>query len=985
MQQNVFGRFLVVVGVVIVALYYVFPSVQLIHYKITAPDVGETADKAIALYNDIETKREALGGNEVDPDEKRRLQEAIALTSQSLTALLEEVGLHFTAIDEAARGKGFEDSATTVPTARIRRTIVKGHRAQLLELETRAMPLGAVPIRFGLDLEGGTDITIALDRERTIRERLRELKAQILGEMNRENIGATIEVLAKEESLALTLTNPEDHRAARDILDEFDIFESWNAAQLEQGRRVLLKLDQDTINRTKRDAIDSALKVIRRRVDVQGLVMPVVVKQGEDRIRVQMPGVDDPEAVVRNIIKPAQLEFRILHESSEETVQSLFEPEAYQEVCAYIEKNKKLPDPLPLKDGAEVPTGYVLRPGEYTQRDEDERPVTRYMPYLVDEDVELTGARLSRAYVDYNQSSLSSSPYEIGLVFDKQGAIEFREITKRHLGKRMAILLDDYLYSAPVLRVVIGGGRARIEGDFTANEARDLALVLKAGALPAQLTTEDTYVVEATLGLDSIRKGINALAIGGVAVIIFMILYYGTSGFIAVIALTINVLCVAAILCLSRATLTLSGIGGILLTIGMAVDANVLIYERIREEMATSRGLKAAVAKGFGRAFTVIFDSNLTTLITALTLLQFGTGSVQGFALTMTFGIFATLFTGLFVTHVLTDLWIQRRNRLSIGKFRIFRDPKINFIRLRYFGYTVSAALLIAGIGTMVFRSGPQFGVEFTGGVMTDVTFAQETSEDEIKGALSPYFAATPIVQRVRGENRYILRIQAVAEGGEDLTEAERLNRTKEKLTTALRAYYKPLDNGREVATVGQSRAITGQVGREFVRMAIIAIFIASIGILVYLWFRFELVFGAGALTALFHDILITLGVITMCGQEISLDVVAALLIVVGYSVNDTIVIYDRIRETIRTTYGKSYPDMLNLSINQSLNRTTVTSLSTLFVTLVMLLLGGPGLRGFALVLTIGVIVGTYSSSFIATPVLYEYHEHRRRRQEQHA
>jgi len=838
------------------------------------------------------------------------------------------------------------------------------------QMETRTWPLGAVPIRFGLDLEGGTDVTIALDKEATMRDRLAELSRSIRREMQRERIAAELAVDQQLKTLSVTLKRAEDFRVAKMILDKHTEFEAWDATALEQGRRVILKLQPGEMDRYRGDTMAAAEKVIRRRVDSLGLVQPVVVRQGEDRIRVQMPGVRDPEAVIKTIIKPAQLEFRFLRKTSDEDVIKLFDADKYKELCAYIEKNKKLPDPLPVKSDQELPAGYLLRPGEYSDRSGVDRglpSVARYQPYLVSERVEITGARLRNAFVSLNQTNLRS-PYEIHLEFDRQGAFEFREITRQHVGDYLAIILDDFLYSAPVIQDVISEGRAVITGSFSQTEARDLSLVLKAGALPANLEATQSYVVEATLGTDSIRKGVSALLVGTLAVVVFMIGYYGTAGAVAIVALAINVLMIAAILCLARATLTLSGIGGILLTIGMAVDANVLIYERIREEKATSRGLKVAVLRGFQRAFSVIFDSNLTTLITTLVLLQFGTGSVQGFALTTTFGIFATLFTGLFCTHILIDLWVQWRNQLSTGWFAFFHNPRIDAIGLRHFCYGLSGLVLMIGIGTTIAKGGLRPGVEFTGGLLADVSFEKPTSEDQIKTLVGKDFPA-PIVQHVRGENRYIVRVSI---GEEDPQKADQTLR-------------KDLAQHPSMANVGSVTAISPEIGREFVRMAIVAVLISWIGILIYLWFRFELVFGAGAVIALVHDVCITLGLLTLFGQEVSLDVVAGLLILIGYSANDTIVVFDRIRETIRTTYGMPYRDMLNQSISQSLNRTTVTSLCTLFTTFIMLLVGGPGLRPFALTLTIGIVTGTYSSSFVATPIVYEWHEFRRRQQTQSA
>jgi SecD/SecF fusion protein len=391
----------------------------------------------------------------------------------------------------------------------------------------------------------------------------------------------------------------------------------------------------------------------------------------------------------------------------------------------------------------------------------------------------------------------------------------------------------------------------------------------------------------------------------------------------------------------------------------MAVDANVLIYERIREEMQLGKPLKAAVSQGFGRAFSVIFDSNLTTLITALVLLQFAEGSVQGFALTMSIGLLANLYTGLTVTHSLTDLWVRLKGRFSVGKLRIFGETKINFIRLRNFSVVLSAALIIIGLVTLIGNKGPNFAVDFSGGVLTDVVFVKPTSTGEVRQALANAGLTGVRVQKVTGENEFLIR-QKILEGG--------LPATEKAIEAALGKTYTASD-----FSVRDTKSIGNEIGQEFTRIALTAVVIASLCILIYLGFRFQLAFGAGAVVALVHDVFITIGILTLLKREISLDVVSALLMVIGYSVNDTIVIFDRIRENLRTVYGKTFGEIANLSINQSLNRTTITSLLTFISVTVMFFVGGKGLSDFALTLMIGIIVGTYSSDFVATPIVYEW------------
>ncbi|MBM3333179.1 protein translocase subunit SecD, partial [Candidatus Sumerlaeota bacterium] len=765
---------------------------------------------------------------------------------------------------------------TTVPVPHRDTPEYTSYTKQLQQRQRGGLPLGALPVRFGLDLEGGTDVTVELDEEAAVRDQLAERSRDVRLALQGENVPATIKVDGQKRALVVAISRPEDARIARNVLKQYEQFEPWDEKEFEQGREVVLRLKPTEVTRYQRDTVDSARKVITNRVDALGLVQPVVVKEGERRIRVQMPGVADPEAVTSTIIRPAVLEFRLVHKENEKNIEGLFEPEEYKKVCDYIAQRKTLPDPLPLKASAEIPAGYILLPGEESDRERGTGlSKARYMPFLVQDPANLAGRRLRNAWVYMNTQGVGGL-WEIHLLFDKQGAADFRTLTAEHVSERLAVALDRYVYSAPVIQEAIPLGRAQITGNFSQQEAVELSLVLKAGALLAPLKRVQSFVVEATLGADSIRKGLSALLAGSIGVAVFMIGYYGTAGAVSIVALAINVLLIVAILCLSGATLTLSGIGGILLTIGMAVDANVLIYERIREEKATARGLKAAVTRGFQRAFSVIYDSNLTTLIAILVLLQFGTGSVQGFALTTTFGIFATLFTGLFCTHILVDLWVQWRGKLGTGKIVLFRNPKVDFIGLRHFGYAVSGLILAVGIATTAAKGGLRPGVEFTGGLVADVRFEEQTSEGEIKDVVGRSFP-TPVVQRVRGENRYLVRVST--RGLDSATTEGAGTQTAEGLLR------KALAQHPAKADVGGVTSISPELGGEFIRTAIIAILISWVGILIYLAFRFELVFGAGAIVAVLHDVGVALGLVTLFDQDITLDVVAALLILIGYSV----------------------------------------------------------------------------------------------------
>jgi SecD/SecF fusion protein len=448
-------------------------------------------------------------------------------------------------------------------------------------------------------------------------------------------------------------------------------------------------------------------------------------------------------------------------------------------------------------------------------------------------------------------------------------------------------------------------------------------------------------------------------------VAIYMIAYYGMAGVIAVVAVLINVLLIFAFMRLASATLTLSGIGGILLTVGMAVDANILIYERIREEIKSGKNLRAAIITGFNRAYSVIFDTNTTTLISGLILLQFGEGSVKGFALALNIGILATLFTGLFVTRTLVDLWFSRTGTLNLGRFQWLRDGfNFDFIGLRRFSFVFSACLF-AACAIYIAVMGSNWGVDFEGGVISEIKTTKAVAAHEVQGKYEDWR-----IQKVAGENRFLVRAKnATSDQSTQLakTQADIQKRLDETLGAG---NYKILS----------TTAVGTEVGAQFTRHALTACLLGSLCILGYIAFRFEFMFGLAAVIALFHDLIITYGLFNMLGHlglagDVTLDVVSGLLVILGFSVHDTIIILDRVRENMRLLAGKPFRDIVDLSISETMNRTISTVSTVLLVLLVMLFFGGAGLHDFALVLLIGIIKGTYSSSFIAAPILFELHE----------
>lgn len=841
---------------------------------------------------------------------------------------------------------------------------------QIDTLRRRSIPLG-------LDLQGGVDVLLEVDEAKLKTVKVQRYADEVANAFKQDSppIDATVEVAPDQEHLKVTINKAEHIRPAAAILKKFQqqqIFPNFDEASLQAGQAVELAINKELLKQDIEKTVDSALKVIRDRVDKLGVTQPVVVKQGANRIRVQLPGEKDPDMVVKTIIRPAQLEFRAVRAAQQPVIDSDGRERYPDDSASYIDVNTGK-----VLEGKQIPPGYEVRPMRIQKRD----PATgqlktedRYI--LVKQKIEMTGEALADSWVSLDPTKFNQPI--VHLEFKPEGAKKFEQVTRQYEHKPLAVLLDGVVYTAPNINQVISEGSCIIEGAFDLEEAHNLSLILKAGALPAELVTKEKRTVEATLGADSIRASVYALWVGSAVVAVYMVLYYGVAGLIADIALLINVLIIFAFMKLASATLTLSGIGGILLTVGMAVDANILIYERIREELVTGKTLKQAIHLGFGRAFSVIFDANLTTLISGLTLLQFGTQSVKGFALSLNIGILATLFTGLFCTHALVDAYVAWRKSISFGRFQWLKPGVyLDFLGLRKYSYVWSGALFLASL-LYILPFGPfpgsNWGVDFEGGLLTDVQLSKPMSVQQLQAAYGDWR-----IQKVAGENMFLIRMKFTSNDKDQIakTQTEVQNRL-DKVVGA--GNYKILG----------SESVSNEVGSEFTRMAIIACIIASVGILIYMWFRFEFLFGLAAVIALFHDLIITYGVFNMLGDvkwagEVTLDVVSALLVILGYSVNDTIIIFDRVRENMKLHPAMPLRDLINRSICESLNRTVNTVGTVIFVLVTMLLIGGKGLHDFALVLLIGIIKGTYSSSFVASPLLYDLSNYAKRRQAKQA
>lgn len=684
---------------------------------------------------------------------------------------------------------------------------------------------------------------------------------------------------------------------------------------LQGGMHLVLKVDTAKIpEEARKDATDRALEVIRNRIDEFGVREPVILRQGRDEIVVQLPGITDRDRALGLIGKTALLEFKLVSDDAEKL-------------------NKALQ--------GSVPEGYEL------QKDEEGNPL------LLEKEAALTGAALTTAYISFDQSHFNE-PY-VSLEFNSEGAKKFAKITEANVGKRLAIVLDGKVQSAPVIREAIPSGQAQITGRFTQEEANDLAIVLRVGALPAPVYIEEERTIGPLLGQDSIRDGIKATVIGGVLVALFMLAYYLLAGIIANIALVLNFIILLGALAYFHATLTLPGIAGIILTLGMAVDANVLIYERIREELKAGKLLRQAIPLGYDRAFTAIFDSNITTLIAAFLLFQFGTGPIRGFAVTLSIGIIASMFTAIFVTRVIFELLLRLKGFTKLHMLRLIGDTKIDFIGKRWIFYIVSLAIVVGGLATFFMKGEKSYGIDFTGGQVQEFKFERPIKVEEVRAALKEINLADASIQQVQSEP------------------SELIIRTPQDVTNEISNKFKEAfkDNKSEIVKVEK---VGPSVGQQLRMKAIYALLYALLGILIYVGFRFKhFNFALAGVVALFHDVFVAIGLMAFTNREMTLTIVAALLTIAGFSINDTIVIYDRIRENSKLLKKASLPELINISVNQTLSRTILTSFTVLTVVAVLFIYGGEVLNDFAFSLLVGFISGVYSTVYIASPLIIAF------------
>lgn len=594
---------------------------------------------------------------------------------------------------------------------------------------------------------------------------------------------------------------------------------------------------------------------------------------------------------------------------------------------------------------------------------------------------QLSGAVITDARQSYQQNGNPSVSMQMNL----KGAKIWEEMTGNafNTGGQIAIVLDDIVYSAPgVTSGPIAGGNSEISGSFTLNEAVDLANVLRAGKLPASADIVQAEEVGPSLGQEAIDSGMKSFLIALAFVLLWMIFYYGKSGLFSNVALILNILLIFGILSGLGAVLTLPGIAGVVLTIGIAVDANVLIYERIREELYKGKGQKESVQDGFSNALSSILDANITTGLTALILYTFGTGPIKGFATTLLIGILTSLFTAIFISRLLIDWYLNRGGKLefSTGMTKgLFRSINLDFLKKRKLAYVISGVIITAGLASL-FTTGLDQGIDFVGGRTYTVRFAQDMNTEEVKTAVNNVFNSAE-VKTIGSANQ--LKISTKYKVNENSAEVDA--EVQEKLYAALAPFlpdgttYKQFIDAENNIGKMYSGKVSPTIADDIKRSSVWAILGSLIVVFLYILLRFKKwQFSLGAVAAVFHDVLIVLGIFSIAwkflpfSMEIDQAFIAAILTVIGYSLNDTVVVFDRIREYINEHSSWDFGKIVNSALNSTLSRTLNTSLTTLVVLLAMFVFGADSLRGLLFALIVGVLVGTYSSVFIATPIMHD-------------
>ena len=895
----------------------------------------------------------------------------------------------------------------------------------------------AKELNKGLDLKGGINVILQISIKDILKGLAENSKNLVFNNALEE---ANLLQKSSDEPYVESFFRAFDQVRSTEKLSSPDIFGNRTLSD-EINFEMSDSETQAVIRRKIDESIISAFEVLRKRIDKFGVTQPNIQRLGTSgRILVELPGAKDVDRVKNLLQSTAQLEFwetfkndaligflisaneLVSREQKNLSSDEFEDQDASSEIddlLADVASTDSITKPsqnlildkivgqgfqggpviaqFASKDGEKI-LGYLNQPEVRRLLPSEYRYVNFALgkPDVESDIVELFALRSNRdnraplsggVVVDAIQTFDQVGNPAISMQMDSRGARIWENMTGKAFkeSSNIAIVLDDIVYSAPgVSSGAISGGRSEITGDFSLNEAIDLANVLRAGKLPASAEIIQSEIVGPSLGKEAIQSGIYSFIIALIFVLIWMIFYYGSSGLFADIALILNILLIFGILAGLGAVLTLPGIAGIVLTIGISVDANVLIFERIREELRKGKGVRKAIADGFNNALSSILDANITTGLTALILFIFGTGPIKGFATTLLIGIGTSLFTAIFITRILVDSRNEKGKGVSFSTKitkGLLSEINISFLQRRKIAYIVSSILILVSLISLTFQ-GLNQGVDFVGGRSYTIRFENTVNPSEISSVLNSEFGSAEVKtfgeeNQLKITTKYKVDVEGVAVDEE----------IHEKLYSSLQPYlpdgttYQNFVKGSSEKTIGimSSIKVGPTIADDIKNNSFLAVIGSLIVVFLYILLRFQKwQFSLGAVAAVFHDVLVVLGIFSITytfmpfSMEINQAFIAAILTVIGYSLNDTVVVFDRIREYINEHTKWEFDNTVNAALNSTLSRTLNTSLTTLIVLLSIFIFGGESIRGFMFALIIGVIVGTYSSVFIATPVMFD-------------
>ena len=855
-------------------------------------------------------------------------------------------------------------------------------------------------LALGLDLQGGMHVTLEVSPTEIIQSLAGNSKDEVF-------LAALQEAEQKHQeqpSLPFTKAFYQAYQKIRPegkLSDIFATAANRERIQRETSDQAILKLLDGEIS----SAVARSFEVIRARIDQFGTSQPNIQRLPGDRIQIELPGVNNP-ARVRSLLQGVgQLQFWQMYELTElentlQVVDSFLRADTQDAVASSTLLGL-------IKPGHGL--AYAVKDVATIQQLLDRKEVKARLPadlvwmwdakpFQLDDGTEalvLHPIRSTRggkallagdAITDARQSFDRQGRPAVSIRMNSRGAAAWRAATAKNIGKQIAITLDGRVYSAPVVSTEIPDGNSEITGNFTIEEAKDLANILKAGSLPAPVKIVEEALIGPTLSQAAQTKGITAMLLGLVLVALFMLLYYAQGGAIANAALLFNILFVLGILAQLSTSLTLPGIAGIVLTIGMSIDANVLIFERIREELSKGMPMLAAIQRGYQKAYSSIIDANVTTFLTGAILYGLGQGPVRGFATTLMVGIVTSLFTAVFLTRLIIS-WLvnQRRStKLSFGfayTRSLFSNVNLNFLKNRYLFYTFSGLFISLGLWLMIQQGGLNLGVDFTGGRSYVVAFSNPVEASALKTSLANKLGDQGVEAKTYGANN-VLKITTNYLIQEEAGEAD--DEVRNALIEGLEGFTgftytdNPTTNQQATFAIVSATKVGGSIADDIQSAARKSILFSLIMIFAYIVVRFRRwQLGLAAVTALLHDSLAVLAAFAMAralgyAYEIDQVFIAAILTIIGYSINDTVVVFDRIRENQRTKVNSNFLTIANSAINETLSRTLITSFTTLMAVFVLFVWGGEVLRGFSFALLIGIIFGTYSSICIATPLFID-------------